>query len=463
MEGRLFEMPAGEARGVVGMDWRRRSLNDRPPPASVEDNQWGFTSSGITTGADRVIEGYTEVEAPLLSGVKLGGVSVAEELTVNGSLRYTHYSSYGSDTTWRLLFNYAVNPVLRMRSSLGTSFRAPALFHLNLAPVTGFAASRADPCDRFRDPSQDLDPTSNQYRNCEALENQGIIPPGYAPSSSIRIASGGNPDLEAETSDSWTLGFILTPDLAGRFPALGLNLSVAFDYYDIDLTNSISRLGASEILSRCYNSLNFSAEECDLVGGRNQNGELTGVNSSYINVAVERSLGYDITVRADREFSFGDLSVDILATRLLAYQYGLGDEKPTNYAGRHSYANWRGEADVRFQWRDFTFIWTADYVGSTDEEPVYSLPEDESVTNIAEADDKFFHNLSIRYRDPNRRFQLIVGVRNIFDVSPPVVGWSGFSPSTGTAVGYNIPLGSGYSLFDRRIFASFSYDLSSLF
>lgn len=463
VEGRLFDLPAGEARGVVGMDWRRRSINDRPPPASVEDNQWGFTSSGITTGADRVLEGYTEVEAPLLSGVKLGDLSVAEELTLNGSLRYTHYSSYGSDTTWRLLLNYAVNPVLRMRTSLGTSFRAPALFHLNLAPVTGFVASRADPCDRFRDPSQDLDPTSNQYRNCEALENQGIIPPDYAPSSSIRVASGGNPDLEAETSDSWTLGFILTPDLAGRFPALGLNLSVAFDYYDIDLKNSISRLDANTILSRCYNSLNLSAEECDLVGGRNQNGELSAVNSSYINVAIERSLGYDITVRADREFSFGDLSVDILATRLLAYQYGLGDEKPTNYAGRHSYPNWRGESDVRFQWRDFTFIWTADYVGSTDEEPVYSLPEDESVTNVAEADDKFFHNLSIRYRDPNRRFQLIVGVRNIFDVSPPVVGWSGFSPSTGTAVGYNIPLGSGYSLFDRRIFASFSYDLSSLF
>ena len=463
MEGRLFDMPAGEVRGVAGMDWRRRSINDRPPPASVEDNQWGFTSSGVTAGNDRVIEGYTEVEVPLLSGFKVGDVSVAEELTVNGSFRYTHYSSYGSDTTWRLLFNYAVNPVLRMRSSVGTSFRAPALFHLNLAPVTGFVASRADPCDRFRDPSRDLDPSSNLYRNCEALEDQGTIPPDYAPSSSIRVASGGNPDLEAETSDSWTLGFILTPDLAGRFPSLGLNLSVAFDYYDIDLTNSISRLGASTILSRCYNSLDFSAEECDLVGGRNQNGDLTGVNSSYINVVVERSLGYDITVRADREFSFGDLSVDILATRLLAYQRGLGDEKPTNFAGRHSYANWRGESDVRFQWRDFTFIWTADYIGSTDEEPIYALPEDESVTNVVDAGDRFFHNLSIRYRDPNRRFQVIVGVRNVFDVSPPVVGWGVFSPSSRASVGYNIPLGSGYSLFDRRIFASVSYDLSSLF
>ena len=463
MEGRVFDAPAGEVRAVAGVDWRRRSLSDRPPPAAVEDNQWGFTSSGITKGADRVLEGYMELEAPLLSGVKLGAISVAEELTLNGSFRHTHYSSYGSDSTWRLLLNYAVNPVLRLRSSVGTSFRAPTLYHLNLAPVTSFVASRADPCDRFRDPSQDLDPSSNLYQNCAVLEEQGIIPPDYAASSGIRVLSGGNPDLKAETSDSWTLGFILTPDLAGRFPALGLNLSAAFDFYDIDLSNSISRLGASEILSRCYNSLNLSAEECDLVGARQATGQLEGVNSSYINVATERSLGYDITVRADREFSFGDLSVDILATRLLAYQYGLGDTKPTNYAGRHAYASWRGESDVRFQWRDFTFIWTTDYIGSTDEEPVYALSGNEAVTNQVKADDKFFHHLSFRYRDSNRRFRIIVGVRNIFDTSPPVVGWSGFSPSIGTSVGYNIPLGAGYNLFDRRIFASFSYDLSALF
>ena len=153
LEGRVFDMPAGEVRAVAGFDWRSRSLDDHPPPASVEDNQWGFSAAGITRGDDRVIEGYTEVEVPLLSGFRLGDISLAEELTVNGSYRYTHYSSYGSDSTWRLLFNYAVNPVLRVRSALGTSFRAPALYHLNLAPQTSFVASRADPCDRFRDPA----------------------------------------------------------------------------------------------------------------------------------------------------------------------------------------------------------------------------------------------------------------------------------------------------------------------
>ena len=463
LEGRLFNMPAGEARAVLGMDWRSRSLSDRPPAASVEDNQWGFTAAGVTRGDDRVIEGYTEVEVPLLSGFKLGAISVAEELTLNGSFRYTDYSSYGSDTTWRLLFNYAVNPAFRVRTALGTSFRAPALYHLNLAQQTGFVTSSSDPCDRFRDPAEDLDPGSNTYQNCAALEEQGVIPPDYTSTSTIRVIRGGNTDLNAETSDSWTLGFVLTPDLAGRFPALGLNLSMAFDYYDIDLKNSISRLSAGTILSRCYNSRNFTAEECALVGARDPNGNLTGVNSSFINVAVERSSGYDITLRADREFSFGDLSVDILATRLLAFQYGLGDEKPTNFAGRHAYASWRGEMDAVFRWRDFAFIWTTDYVGATDEEPVYELTDDENVTNLFKAGDRFYHNLSVRYRDPNRRFQFIVGVRNVFDVTPPAVGWKTFSPSTGTNIDYNIPLGAGYSLFDRRIFASFSYDLSSLF
>ena len=200
-----------------------------------------------------------------------------------------------------------------------------------------------------------------------------------------------------------------------------------------------------------------------LVGARRPNGQLDSVNSSFINVAVERSAGYDITVRADREFSFGDLSVDILATRLLSYQYGLGDDKPTNYAGRHAYASWRGEADLRFYWRDMTVAWTIDYIGPTAEEPVYDLDGDGTVTNVTNASGKSFHNLSFRYRDPKRRYSLVVGVRNIFDESPPVVGWAAFSPSISTNVGYNIPLGAGYSLLDRRIFATFSYTLPSLF
>ena len=462
LEGRVFDMPAGETRAVLGMDWRSRSLHDRPPPASVEDNQWNFSGAGITRGDDRVIEGYMEVEAPLLSGFKLGDISLAEELTVNGSYRYTHYSSYGSDSTWRLLFNYAVNPALRVRTALGTSFRAPALYHLNLGDQTSYLAGRTDPCSEFRNANSGPGPGSNVYRNCAALESRGIIPPGFASEDIVRI-HGGNPGLEAETSNSWTLGFVVTPDLAGRFPALGVDLGLAFDYYNIDIENSIARQSPRNIVFRCYNSPGLTAEECGLLGARREDGVLSSINSSFVNVAVEKSTGYDITARANREFPFGDLSVDILAARLLAYQYGLGNGKPANLAGLHANPSWRGEAAARFRWRDFTVSWYADYIGSTRERPIYDEFGDGSVTNVTRAGAKFFHSLSVRYRDPKGRFYLVAGVRNIFDEPPPVVGWDRYRPSSGTRVDYNIPLGAGYDLYGRRVFATFNYNFSSPF
>ncbi|WP_428096427.1 TonB-dependent receptor domain-containing protein [Candidatus Rariloculus sp.] len=457
LEGGVFDLPAGQVRGVLGMEWRSRELDDRPSRASVEDNQWGFTGAGRTMGDDTVSELYGELELPLVAGQEL-----AEEFTLNASYRYTDYSSYGSDSTWRALINYAPTTLLRMRAAVGTSFRAPALYELFLANQTGFVASRADPCNNYMDPTRDLDPGSNLYQNCQSLEDQGIIPPDYSATSSLLVITGGNLGLEAETSDSKTLGLVITPDLAARFPRLGLDLSFAVDYYEIDLANSISRLGAGTILSRCYTSLNFSAQECTLVGDRRTDGQLSSVNSSFVNVAIEGSKGYDVTIRAEREYAVGNLSVDVLLARVKGYEYGLTGADSTDYIGRHAYPRWRGEADIRFDWRDFTFTWSIDYVGSTDEEPIYELRSNPRFTNVTNANRRFFHTTSARYSDPNGRYILVFGVRNLFDKEPPVVGWGPFSPSVSSSVSYNIPLGAGYDLLGRRVFASFSYSFASL-
>ena len=455
LEGRLFDMPAGETRGVFGLEWRSRSLDDRPALASVEDNQWGFTGAGRTRGEDEVSEAYAEVELPLVAGREM-----AEELTLNTSYRFTDYSSYGSDSTWRALLNYAPTTLVRLRGAVGTSFRAPAIYELFLANQTGFVTARADPCDNYMDPARELDPGSNIYQNCESLEQQGIIPPDYTANSSLLVVTGGNLDLNAETSESKTLGIVITPDFADRFPALGLDLSFAADFYEIDLSNSITRLGAGSILTRCYSSANFSAQECALVGDRRSDGQISNVNSSYVNVAVELSKGYDVTIRAEREFSFGDLSVDLLAARLKGYEFGLTGADSDDYVGHHSYPKWRGEADIRFDWRDYTFTWSIDYVGATDEEPVYELRSDPAVTNLTRADERYFHTASVRYRDQNGRYALVFGVRNLLDEDPPAPGWAPYRPSVGTAISYNIPLGAGYDLLGRRLFASFSYSFA---
>ena len=275
------------------------------------------------------------------------------------------------------------------------------------------------------------------------------------------MITGGNLDLKAETSKSKTVGLVVTPDLADYIPVLGVDLSLAFDYYDIDLNNSISRLGAGTVLSRCYSSANFTAPECALIGDRTQSGDLSFVNSSFVNVAVEGSRGFDISLRTDREFGFGDLSFDVLATRVLGYEYGLtGDSDPFQYIGHHAYPKWRGEADLRFDWRDYTLTWSMDYVGSTDEEPVYELFSDRSVTNLHKADGTLYHNLSARFVDPNGRFVLVAGIINLLDDEPPRVGWAAWGPSATAPVNFNIPIGAGYDYLGRRLFASVSYSFT---
>lgn len=455
IEGGLFDLPAGQVRGVLGMEWRNRELDDRPSPASVENNQWGFTAAGRTRGEDDVSELYGELELPLVAGREL-----AEEFTLNTSWRYTDYSSYGSDSTWRALLNYAPHALLRLRGAVGTSFRAPALYELFLANQTGFVASSADPCSAYTHPSRDLDPGSNLYRNCENLEEQGVIPQDYIATRTLLVTSGGNRNLKAETSDSRTLGVVLAPNLAARFPRLGMDMSLTVDYYEIDIENSISQLGPGAILSRCYGSPGFTAQECALVGPRQADGQLASVNSSFVNVAIEGTRGYDLTLRAERDFPAGDLSVDILAARVNSFDYGLTGADSQEYVGRHAYPKWRGEADIRFQWRDFTFNWSIDYVGSSDEEPIFRTRNDPSITNVTRAGRRFFHTSSVRYRNVNGRWSLVAGIRNVFDEDPPVVGWEGFSPSIATNIGFNIPLGAGYDLLGRRLFASFSYSFA---
>ncbi len=72
------------------------------------------------------------------------------ELTANGSFRYTDYDSYGSDNTYKYGLVYAPLSWLSVRGTHGTSFRAPALFEQYQGSTTGFLDQSVDPCKRIR-------------------------------------------------------------------------------------------------------------------------------------------------------------------------------------------------------------------------------------------------------------------------------------------------------------------------
>ncbi|MDE2930735.1 MAG: TonB-dependent receptor [Chloroflexota bacterium] len=424
--GTLFEMPNEEAVGaVLGFEYRNEDIRDVPDPDAQNNNFWGFTTAGITSGDDTVVELFAEVEVPLLVDMPL-----AEELIVNVSGRYTDYDSYGSDTTYRAAVDWQLIPWLRLRGTRGTSFRAPDLYEQFLADQTGFVSGQFDPCLNYGD---QYEPGDVVYDNCAS---QGLPPDfGTAGAPSIRNVIGGNRDLEAETSKSWTGGVVIQPEALG--------LSVAFSWFEIDLKNTVADPSTGYILGTCYSSQGLSNAWCDRVSPRDERGNLTDVDASLVNIGRSISRGYDIDFVYEKEFSTFDLTLDGTLTRLMEQSTQLFDERWNN-VNNWGYPKWAGEFDVRVDYRDWTYFWRVNYIGNTSEDAVFD-PGTTNADRKVRTPKTWLHNVSARLRKAD--WEVIASVRNLFNKKPPLVGDN--VPRDATSRVFNTLPGVGYSLLGR--------------
>ncbi len=423
--GSLFNLPAGAVKAVLGGEWREEKINDVPDIEAQNNNFWGFSTAGITKGKDSVTEGFAELELPLLKDKPF-----AKDVTLNVSARYTNYDSYGSDNTYRGALIYQVTPAIGLRSSYGTSFRAPDLYEQFLGDQTGFISNLNDPCTRFGNGRSPGDPL---YDNCL---RQGLSPTDFSPSSSILSITGGASDLKAETSDALTVGIILKPE--------SLDVSLAVDYFDINLANTVASPSEGFILSECYNSVNFSSPLCNRVGPRvGPNSELDFVDASYVNIGKQRSRGVDVNVAYEKELEIGKLTVDFDTTYVAQQNFELFGEV-TELAGRWGFPRWSAQLDMRFDWRDFRFGWFVDYTGESREDPVYD-PNTVNVDRVNRTPNYFVHTASVRYSAAD--WDVIATVRNVFDKAPPFIA-DGQGAEGATRFLNTLP-GVGYDLFGR--------------
>ena len=428
--GRLFELPNGEnLSAVLGFEVRNEDINDVPDVEAQNDNLWGFTSSGITAGDDTVKELFSELEVPLLRQVPL-----AEEMIFNGSVRWTDYDSYGDDVTYRLALDHQVVSFLRMRGTYGTSFRAPDLFEQFLANQTGFANAFLDPCINY---GGEFEPDDIVYRNCAA---EGLPPDlGSDGAPSIRSVIGGNPDLVAETADSWTAGIVFQP--------AELGISLAYTWWELDLENSVEDPSTSYILGVCYGSEGRSHPFCGRIGPRGDDGFLTDVDGSLLNVGLQAARGADFDFRYEKEFSRFDLSIDGTVTRLVSQRTRLFDYE-WDSVGNWGFPKWIGEADLRIDWRDWTFFWRARMVGKSHEDPVLD-PGTATRDRPTSTPNEWYHSVSVRYR--NADWVVLATLRNLFDNQPPLVADGVGSESAARLGSLNTIPGAGYDLLGRSL------------
>ena len=434
IDGPLFSLPAGRVMGFFGAEWRESEIDDTPGLDSQLGNTYNYSTSAITRGSDSVKEVFGEIEAPLL--VDLPGV---RELTLNGSARYTDYDSYGDDTTYKVGLVYRPIDWITVRGTYGTSYRAPALFEQFVGATSGFQSNSIDRCHDYGAPG--VNP--NRVANCASEGLAG----DFQSTNSVRVitAGGAEAGLSAETSTNMTLGLVVRPPM----PSSWGDLAFAVDYYEIEVENGVSRTGAGEILTRCYDSNpeDFAADAgfCRLVSRDPADNSLT-VSDSYVNLATDNVKGLDYTVRYRKDVGPGTALLNLAITQYTEISNKLFEEDPlVDYTGMVNNPEFTGTADVSYAWDQWRVRYGVEWIQGTDS---YAYYEEDPITSDYDlaVDDYWLHNASVQYSADG--WTATLGVRNLFNENPPTI-----SAGVYTRVG-NAPLYSGYDYLGRTAFVN---------
>nr|WP_312054644.1 TonB-dependent receptor [Brevundimonas diminuta] len=435
LDGPLFQLPAGEVSAFVGAEWREASIDDTPGLDMQRGNIYGFSTAGITRGSDSVWEVFGEVDVPLLANMPL-----AQSLTLNASFRYTDYKSYGDDTTYKLGLVWTPVEWLTLRGTYGTSYRAPALFEQFVGATSGFIGGGNDPCSEMtpRDPAA-------LVANCAT---EGYDSTFVQTSSVTVITSGGAAaGLEAETSDNMTIGAVFQPTL----PSGWGDLSFAVDYYEIEVNDGVSRIGAGAILNLCYTSsaADFAADAgyCALVD-RDNNGRMT-VRDSYVNVATDVVKGLDYTLRYRRDIGPGSALFNLNVSQMTERYSTLFDTDPIyDEVGTIGTPEFSAYFDATYTWDKWRVRYGVEWISAAGYEEYYANRYGPSLINDyginTEVDDYYLHSASVQYRADD--WAVTVGVRNLFNDDPSSIT-AGYASRLG-----NLPLSSAYDYVGRSAF-----------
>lgn len=459
--GPLFQLPAGEMMGVFGMEWRRDSLDSGTDTIAADGRAAGFFADRRSIGSADLTEFYGELIVPIVSGRRF-----AEDISVELAGRLTDHEFYGQNSTYSAKASWMVNDFLTFNATTGTSFRAPNLRELFLGGQTGFTSGFADPCvvPSAANNAGVYDPLADNrdpivLANCTA---EGVDPTslGLGGAPSIESFRAGNPGLDPETSDAYSLGFVVSQPFFDAFDA-----SLRVSYYNIQIDDSIRIPGTAFSLGQCYNSTNFPNDPFCARRQRDPNtGLLQFVDNTPFNVATQETNGWDFNGRFNMDVqAFGGFNYDMNAVFTKSEEVlnrNTDQSDLTNQVGDWGNPEWRGTVHNRFSRGDWALNWRARYIGEQASiRNVVGVDYGERIpgtselggTPVTNADGIWYHDLSVGLdRDT---WSITAGVNNVFDEEPAIVDQNASGALLGSG---NEVLGSGYDLLGRRFFARIS-------
>ncbi|HKX88803.1 MAG TPA: TonB-dependent receptor, partial [Sphingopyxis sp.] len=304
-----FELPGGPVGFAIGAEYRRETNDYRQDPLVDAGLTFYNAIPTFNPPAFEVKEIYGELRVPILANMPF-----FHELTLTGAGRIADYKG-AAGTVYAYNGGVEWSPIedIRFRAQYARSVRAPNLTELYTPPGQNFAPGFEDPCD-----VNNIGDSPNRAANCAA----DGIPAGASIEylQSLPYLSGGNENLEAEKSDSYTIGGVLQPRFLPGF-------SFSADYYNITVNNVIVPLNAQTIVDACYDEESLDNPFCDLF---TRNGNGTGPNqedpyqiitnsllSGPVNFAKLKVRGIDVEAAYRRNFGSFALNTRLQYTHVL--------------------------------------------------------------------------------------------------------------------------------------------------
>ena len=402
LSGSLFDLPGGPLGLAVGAEYRKLKGRFDPDPVVSA----GFSSdipAQPTSGSYSVWEGFAELRAPLLSDRPF-----FELLELNGAVRFSDYSTSGSTSTFKAGVNWKPIEDLLFRGSWAEGFRAPTIGEL-FGTQSRFDEVLNDPCS-----SHAGNTAPRRFDNDTEVRN-ACVAAGVPANGSYRqanaqisVTTGGNENLDPETSQSWVLGGVYSPSWLPRF-------SIEANWFKIRVDGAIQAVPRDTTVLNCL--LTSDPTTCGLV--TRVNGELIEVEGFLQNIAAIKTKGIDLNLAyRGLETGIGRLGFSWNNTFLRNFDVVVPGPTGPQLLSREgtqvgspsqAFPKWKSVGVVDLDWADFGATVIGRYVSKLEEVG----------GNVM--DSVFYTDLQLRWAGPsfNDRFSFALGVNNLFDKKTP--------------------------------------------
>jgi iron complex outermembrane receptor protein len=450
---------------ALGAEYRKESLDLQTDAAFSLLPSSDLAGQGSptlpTNGAFDVREVFGEIRIPIVEN------GFFQNLSVEAGYRHSSYHIIGtsnrfSTDTYKIGGDFAPIKDVRFRASYNRAVRAPNIQEL-FAPVHVQLDGNGDPCAGHRITAAD--------KGCLA---EGLVIGQLVagnPAGQYNGQVGGVTTLAPEIADTYTAGVVFQPRWVPR-------LAITVDWFRIKIKNAIQQIGADTILGVCDQTQD--PVFCGLVH-RDSSGSLWRSANGYVvdrprNIGGTETRGIDVGASYAMNIGrWGGLSFNLTGTYLDKLITDTGASTPYDCAGLYGLVcsggntlsapnpRWRHKARVTWnapdgiglsvQWRHMSHV-------ALDRSSTQASLKGAFTPFNAQIPHQDYFDLALTAKIGDH-YQFRLGVNNILDKAPPVIGSNGTSAVINACPGIycngNTFPGT-YDALGRYIFAGVTLD-----